>query len=164
MAHQRIMHQETITLVAELVPTIYTFRTVQLAHRASRLDAYRQFAARSRFRTLRRSLDPNGMWVWYNHVLPNGWWDGTVINVLEQIIVERTYYVSDRLHGQQVTWYPNGYICDRVCYVSDLRCGEYISWYESGHIMERYHYVDGVRRGVYKCWSESGNLDETRTY
>lgn len=153
------MHQEIIARVAELAPTMAMFHATQLAHSMFWLNACRQFAVRSRFRTLRRSFMPCNA-VWYEYVMPNDLWDGPSMDVCNGVVVTRKYYARDRLHGHQALWYPSGRICERHNYVHGVLHGVNILWYEAGHMMEHCQYVDGQRCGVRKYWSESGTLTE----
>ncbi len=71
-------------------------------------------------------------------------------------IVLTEEYVNDELHGEKITYYPNGKITERTNYQQGKQQGEAVYYDENGSLIKRLNYKDGLLHGRAIFYTSSG--------
>ena len=78
-------------------------------------------------------------------------------------------YKSGKLHGEQLTFFPNGQLEEKVTWDQNDQHGPYALYHENGefYVKGQYHKDHGYRGGRVGVWSiyyPNGNLNSTTKY
>lgn len=82
----------------------------------------------------------------------------------EGVLLEKSEYENDQLHGKQEFFYPNGQAQEMVHYKNGVHNGEYKTFFEDGQVQQDGQYVDGALNGELKVYYASGQLKEVLIY
>ena len=67
-------------------------------------------------------------------------------------------YKNGLLHGENVTWWDNGFKQSRMIYAKSLKHGEHTKWDKKGRIQSTSFYKNDKLDGVVSKWTELGEL------
>lgn len=111
--------RETYALITMLAPKTTIFRRVQRAHRLFRVDASRQYLARTRFR--RMVKHSNGRSRSFKQALPCGRTDGYIIVFYADGSRSRAFYAGGKQYGTYVCYRASGSLFERHDYYCDTK-------------------------------------------
>jgi len=59
----------------------------------------------------------------------------------------KSYYKDGKLHGESITFYPNGRILKKISYKNGKLHGERILYYEHGQVKDKVNFINGLSQG-----------------
>ncbi len=79
---------------------------------------------------------------------------------IEGILLEKSEYKNNQLHGTQEFYYPNGQVQELVNYKNGVHDGEFKSFFEDGKVSQEATYVAGAWEGELKGYFSNGKIKE----
>lgn len=79
---------------------------------------------------------------------------------VEGILMEKSEYKNNQLHGTQEFYHPNGQVSELVNYKNGIHDGEFKSFFKDGKISQETAYVEGTWEGEFKAYHPNGKLKE----
>lgn len=94
--------------------------------------------------------DKDSVWTYYSEI------DGT-----PRI---RENYISGKIHGKSLRYYPNGEVSEEVSWEMDSREGPWIQYFQGGNVRLRGNYHHDLLSGDYQVFSQDSTLVMSGTY
>ena len=88
---------------------------------------------------------------------------GPYESYINGVLVEKSNYQNDKLHGSRILYHTNGAVEIEENYDNDVIVGSYKTYFHTGVLAQEAMYTNGVMQGILKSYYEDGSLKEEVT-